>query len=98
MQIHYYLKLFLIGYVAFCLLGTFVITYNILKSRKIFLNQKKEIKEKYKPFYRNDVKNWCLWESILLGWIKIPWAIGMWAIELIVAIFILQLINWTKFN
>ena len=90
--------MWLLGYLFFGMLATIIIVYNVIKTRKIFSLQKKEIKEKYKPFYRNDVKNWCLWESILLGWIKIPWAIGMWAIELIVAIFILQLINWTKFN
>ena len=60
--------------------------------------QSEEIKEKYKPFYRDDIDNWCLWESLLLGWTKIPLVGITWIFLLYVACLILELINWTKFD
>jgi hypothetical protein len=70
MDYWYFLKLNLIGYLAWIIWIAGYLTYNIIKSRKIFLNQPKEMQEKYKPFYRNDVKNWGLVEPILTSWLN----------------------------
>lgn len=51
----YIFKLWLIGNLGWMIFVTFYIIYNVTKSRKIFLNQSEEIKERFKPFYRNDV-------------------------------------------
>lgn len=55
MDYYYILKLQLVGAVSFWTFMAGYMIYNIVKSRKIFLNQSKELKEKYKPFCRNDV-------------------------------------------
>jgi len=73
MDYYYLLKLTVVGFLAWVVWVNIYITYNFIKSKKIFLNQSKEMQEKYKPFYRNDVKNWTLFEPIFYySWLYIP--------------------------
>ena len=72
MDWYYLFKLWVVGWASFSTWMIIYITYNIIKSRKIFLTQSKEIQEKYKPFYRYDVGRWSLVESLILGITTMP--------------------------